>query len=136
MALNESLLVHDIAGGDRLTRYLFSDSQFAATRSRVKPGAFLPAADGATSVFLTTSRAESDVWIIAETHVAPDRRKPVRARADLSAGHVTRARLDLEPCEPPPNHCNITGWPEDKADRMERAWQLSQASVLVLIATA
>jgi hypothetical protein len=83
-------------------------------------------------MFRTHELPDSDVWSLGDEHVAPGRRKPVIARADLQDDVLPEVELTIEPDEPPPRHHNLVGWSGDRAANQMRALRLAQVSALVI----
>jgi hypothetical protein len=91
----------------------------------------MPVPDGRTSVFRTKGLDGAAVWAIGEA-IAKRRNQPLHARAEITAGEVTRAKLTVALSEPPPRHCNIEGWPAEKSAQKLVAIDLADASTLML----
>jgi hypothetical protein len=121
-----------LTDGDPLARFILSDHHFAATKNRVKPEAFLPSSNGATSVFGTRSLSESDIWRMGQEVVATPGRRTLRARADVRVRDVTAASLRVVLDNTPPRHANIVGWPEAKSAQKLRAQELAAGATLTL----
>lgn len=130
----ESGLSATVAADEPLARFLFhKGSHFAPGDGRVKPRAFEPArADNQTSVFRTLDLADEMIWRLGDDHVAPLRKKPVLARAELRAGNVAAVNLRIAPDDSPPRHASISGWPSAKHERMLIAEKLAADARLVV----
>lgn len=115
---------------EELSRYLFESGKFAATKGRVKPGAFVPAKNGKTSVFRTFGMLEAQNWELGET-VAREVQRTLLARAEVHASKVP-APLRIEPSEPPPRHANLIAWPESRDEQLMLALQIAEEARLFL----
>jgi hypothetical protein len=98
----------------------------------VKPGAFLPARDGATSVYRTRGLTEEEIWILGEAKVTGPTRKTLYGRGDLPVSAVHATGLRVDPDDSPPRHAAIVGWPEEKDARLSLAQQLAAKASLKL----
>lgn len=113
-----------------LSRYLFESGKFAATKGRVKPGAFIPAKSGKTSVFRTSGVSDAQNWILGET-VAREVLRSLLARAEVQVSKVP-APLRIDPSEPPPRHANIINWPDSRDEQLMLALQIAQEARLLV----
>ncbi len=120
-----------IAPEEPLARFIYSSSHFSRDNQRVKHNAFMPGTDGRTSVFQTKGLDEPATWAIGE-EVGAKRSQTLRARGDIAAADVSKARLTVAPCEPPPRHANIEGWPAEKSAQKLIAIDLADAARLVV----
>ena len=125
-----------ILDSEPITRFIFSSGHLARQSKRVKPNAFLPNANGQTSIFRiqgvdANSIVDADSIWATGNEVAEVSERTLHARADIVTGAVRSTGLKVLPEEPPPRHGNIAGWPEGKEDRMELAKELADASTLV-----
>jgi hypothetical protein len=117
----------------RLTRFIFSQSDFNPAKNLIRHRVFMPRTDGAVSVFSIDNLNEGRVWAIG-TNVANDRSQNLHARADIDSKSVIVHGLRVVPDEPPPRHRNIVGWPplEQKEDQKLIAMELAAAARLLL----
>ena len=113
-----------------LARFIYSSSHFSREKQRVKHNAFMPGADGKTSVFRTRGLDEGATWTIGE-EVARQRAQTLHARGDILAADVFRAKLKVIPSEPPLYHANIEDWPVEKSAQKLIAIDLADAAKLV-----
>jgi hypothetical protein len=68
---------------------------------------------------------------VAEEHVTPHRNgKQFLAYASITGAHVLSARLSVDYDEPPPNHANILGYPQNREEIMACAQALAAAASL------
>jgi len=116
-----------------LTRYLFDSGKFAATKGRVKPGVFVPAKNGTTSVFRTSGLSDLQNWETGNS-VANELQRTLLARAEVKASCVPEP-LRIDPSEPPPRHANIVNWPESRDEQLMLAQQIAAEAQLVVKAT-
>jgi hypothetical protein len=111
-----------LAPKDPLARFIYTSSHFSRRNNRVKHNAFMPAADGKTSVYRTKELREAETWTIGEK-VAGQRMQTLHARGDIAAEDVSKVKLRVVPSEPPPHHAPTSriGLPR-KARRSSRRW--------------
>lgn len=125
----------NVSRNERLTRFIFSKSNFSVVNKRVKYGAFIPqkSSPEEISVYCTSSLTEIQVWAIGEKYVKRGDRT-IKARADLSAGDVYDTGLEVVPAPQPHElHANIIAIPIEKEDRNEVLEKLAGISKLVLV---
>lgn len=125
----------NVSRNERLTRFIFSKSNFSVVNKRVKYGAFIPqkSSPEEISVYCTSSLTEIQVWAIGEEYVKRGART-IKARADLSAGDVYDIGLEVVPAPQPHElHANIIAIPIEKEDRNEVLEKLAGISKLVLV---
>jgi hypothetical protein len=120
-----------IAPEERLTRFIFSSGHFSRESNRVKHNAFLPTSERETSVSRTAALPEDQIWIIG-SQIAPDRGQTLHARGDIFAAQVRKARLEVQPAEPPPRHAIIIHWSQEKSAQKLQAMELAESARLVL----
>ena len=122
------------SGPDRLARILI-ESHYSIQKGLVKYRAFLPEFyKGAfiTSVFDIDMLADHDVWEMGRVHVAEPRGKTVHGHAAVESRTVIALGLSVVRSEPPPRHCDLTGWPNEKQERMNVAQELAATAALKL----
>ena len=113
-----------------LTRFIFSSKHFSSVR--VKPDAFLPPSDTLeTSVFRTVGMDVPGIRAQGEM-VGGAAARSLKAWADLLAGAVFDAGLDVRPDNIPERHASIVGWPDAKDRRISLAQQLAAHARLSL----
>lgn len=115
-----------------ISRFLFSRSQFTESTARISSSVFLPPKNSnQTSVYRTINCSEEKIWWLASKYVAST--KPVLARANIIAKHITDIGLEIIPdFTPHPRHANITNWPEDKSAIKMKAIALKNRASLVV----
>ena len=97
----------------------------------VRYKAFLPASDGARSVFRISGLADSEIWHIGAEKVARLRDLPLLGRFDLKAAVVYDQQLNIAPDrDPSSRHANIVDWPDEKEKRRSIAQVLAAESVI------
>lgn len=122
-----------VGDNEDLARILRQSSSFSS--SGVKPSAFLPAKDGATSVVRHGAEPPASLWNVAIDIVGVQTK--FYGAAIVATAIVRKEKLDVVADEPPPRHANIIGWPshpdpdEEKARRKEVALALASASRLL-----
>ena len=115
-----------------VTRYLLQKDHFNRQRGYAKARAFLPPADGKTSVYRIQGLKDCEVWSLGRDNVASSRGRELLGRADLLCRQVNERGLAVIADPPPPRHANIEGWPE-KAQQMSIAQRLAADAKLVVI---
>jgi hypothetical protein len=113
---------------DRLSRFIRHKRHVAQTIGRVKPAAFLPDPHNSLSLFHPEDINESQIWRLADEHLAPG--KSTRLRADISVRHVRDNDLSVDWNYNPKYHIDIIDWPEEKDDRLAKALDLAKQSEL------
>ncbi len=127
----QSVPTTEPAHHDKAARYLLA-GQYSRQNERVKAPGLEPArGDHKTSVFMITGLGETDVWALADQHVAP-KRGPVLARGDLMVSAIVGVGLKVELADPPPRHANIVGWPLEKHLWKSRAQELAAVATLCM----
>ncbi|OHB75844.1 MAG: hypothetical protein A2Z34_05445 [Planctomycetes bacterium RBG_16_59_8] len=125
----------NVLPNERITRFVLYHGHFKKETGRVRPEAYTPSRKlKDISVYRTHRTSETDIWSIGEAYVSSLRkdRKPVLARADLSAATITGVGLSVVPHPyPHPRHANVTGWPDDQSERKMKAVELANAATLV-----
>lgn len=131
----------NVPPGEKLTRFIRYSNHFSVETNRVKHYAFLPHKNSVElSVFRISELSDNEVWTIGREYVQRGGR-PIKARADLSAGDVYENNLEVIPDEQGHElHASITPFPIEKslADRKTRrtiAMKLAYASELVIMPT-
>tara|TARA_R110002072_G_scaffold534_2_gene3619 strand:+ start:151119 stop:151520 length:402 start_codon:yes stop_codon:yes gene_type:complete len=107
---------------DKITRYLFSSSQYSVTNKRVKYNAFKPPRKypDEVSVYDVSNLSDESIWQMGIEGVESVRsdNKKIKARGDISVEEINKIANEGEPPvlkvepdpEPHPNHMNITGF--------------------------
>lgn len=127
-----------VADTEPLARFLTSSGHFNATS--VRPTAFLPnPRDGKTSVFRHGLEPRENLENIGRTEVTQDR--SLYGAGIIAASEIRAVELEIEACEPPNRHADITAWPwlaDDpgfgKSQRKVIALALAQKATLVRFA--
>ncbi len=116
----------EISTDDRLSRVVCTQNRnnyFRVSTNEVKPKAFKPNRDGDTSLFVTTSLSEVNIWSLGEDHVCGVDK--VCGRADILAEVILGfERLVLDYNNDPEYHVNLK-WPEEMEDIQEMAQVLA-----------
>lgn len=123
-----------LSGPDRFARILI-ESHYSVQKRLVKYRAFMPEFyKGAftTSVFDIDLLADQDVWEIGRAHVAEPRGKTVHGHAEVESKTAIALGLSVVRSEPPPRHCDLTGWSNEKQERMNVAQELAATATLKL----
>lgn len=107
-----------IDSSENLSRYVIYRKYIRPSDGTARPAAFMPPDNGELSVFRTTTVSEEAVWEIGDREVASKIGRPILGRADILCGKILSLHLEVHASEPPPRHANITGWPEDKSERL------------------
>ncbi len=119
----------EIAGEERLARFLKHKKQFAATNGIVKYAAFLPSRrDGKTSVFRHAGEPAEELWTIGRRELGGE--VTIYGAGIVTAADIRSARLAVSASEPPPRHANIEGWPTSDHPDMAKAAQREAAKAL------
>jgi hypothetical protein len=103
---------------ERLTRFILERNKVRADGT-VRSAAFSPPKDLRLSVYRQLELSEQELWGIGEKYVAKrEENRYIVGRADFDAVVVLATGLSCDPDGiPHPNHVNIIGWPNDKAER-------------------
>jgi hypothetical protein len=126
-----------VAEDEIVTRYVFDKGYFSRSRRTVKYQAFWPH-NGETSVFRISQLSNAEVWSLGNEYVAKQRKRSLKARADIVTDAVmfaglavtgTHLRVVAE-TSTHPLHANIAGWPEDESAIQMVAVELANRAVL------
>ena len=125
-------LSDEVSAQEPISRFLFSKSQFTESTARISSNVFLPPKNSIhRSVYRTINYSEEKIWWLADNYVAST--KPVLARANIIAKHITDVGLEIVPdFTPHPRHANITKWPESKSAKKMKAVELTNRASLVV----
>ncbi len=122
---------NNISPLESVTRYIFSERHYAATKGRVKYPAFLPRNKEA-SVFRIINLSCKQILDIGN-YVAEESFRTLRARGDIVASDVFDEGLGIElDTEKHPLHANIIGWPLHQAKIKFLATKLADKAQLHL----
>jgi hypothetical protein len=81
----------------------------------VRHSAFMPASDGARSVFRVSGLLDQQIWSLGLEKVARVRTLPLFGRIDLNAGLVYDQELTFHAdTDRQSRHADIVGWPPEK----------------------
>lgn len=116
-----------------LAHVLVSKSEYVSTKGLVKPKTLMPAKDGNRSVFRIGGLRKASVLALAQKEVGDKRGKTVLGWGELLASAITKVGLAINPDDNPPRHANITGWPDEMDERLEKAQDLAHACRLHLV---
>jgi hypothetical protein len=125
-----------VSPGERLSRFVPHQSWITPATGRVSQAAFMPPKRGGTSVYRTTRCSERKIWLLGIFFVERRRKDSIRivGRADISSDRVLEQDLKIRPLlSPHPRHAELTNWPEDKAQRKDKALALAAASTPFLL---
>jgi hypothetical protein len=122
-----------VTASELIARYILSKSHFRPSDRTVKYGAYLPAPDGETSVYRTSSLTDTEVWDIGREHVAKPSGRTLYARGDTTAAVMLNNGLTVTPeTTPHPLHANIANWPPEKHEQKMLAVQIANEAMLVM----
>lgn len=109
-----------------LARFVLFDAHIRAS-GEVKPDAFIPHPYAELSVTRHATLSSAELWTRGEA-VATQRGRPLRARADVSAGAVRATGLEVQsdPVPENPEHALILGWPSGKPAQKIQAQLLAK----------
>ena len=135
---NEPTLAPEIAHAEDFTRFIFTDSHFAATTGRVKPPALMPLFSSAKNRYETSTHrirelASDQIWQLGYSHVEnAQQRRNIKARGTGRFELATSQGLALDVNGPPyPRHVDIIGWSEsDKSMRLMQATEIADKLLL------
>jgi len=117
---------------ESLSRYILDTAYIRSSDKTVRHSAFMPSANGETSVFRISGLADFEIWGIGCLEVAQKRGKPLLGRADILALDVIENNLQIDPDNNPPRHANIVGWPEERSEQKLIALRLAANAQLHL----
>ena len=125
--------IPDVDAQELLSRFILSSKHFSRDQSRVKPDAFMPPPNRELSVTRQNMIAEPDLWAVGQ-HIAEQRGRTLYGRGDALASTFRSLQLEVipDPLVGNPNHANVTGWPEVKAECKLLAMELAAIVKLVL----
>lgn len=127
-------LPDNLAFDEQVTRYIFSRSHFRTSDNTVKYSAYLPAPNGETSVYRTSSISGDEVWDIGWEHVAKPRDRTLRARGDTVASVIVKTGLEIVPeTTLHPLHANIIGWPPERDLQKMLAVEIANETALAIV---
>jgi len=121
--------VEPVTPDEQLARCLTQSNHYKRDPLRVTERAFLPAPDGATSVFRIDGLDDKALWGHVDVHVGSTGRR-VEGAGIVLAQVVKNVGLRMRADDVPPRHAEIVGWPDEKSDQKSRAQQLAGAAVL------
>jgi hypothetical protein len=125
-------LPDNVLAQEPISRFLFSKREFTESTARIGTGVFLPPKNSIhRSVYRTINCSEKKIWWLADKYVALT--KPVLARANIIAKHITDVGLEIVPdFTPHPRHANITKWPQSRSAMKMKAVELTNRASLVV----
>lgn len=92
----------------------------------MRHSAFMPASDGARSVFRILGLSDSETWNLGLEKVARVRNLPLLGRFDVNAGLVYDQELRFNPdADRRSRHADIVGWPPEKEKQQSIAQVLA-----------
>lgn len=119
-----------VDGKELLSRFILFSKWIRTSDNTVRPEAFVPHPHVDLSVTRQRDLTEGELWRLGQ-NVSEIRNCTLYGRADLEAEIVITNRLIIEPSEPPLNHANIKGYPEEKSAQKLIAMELALKSVFV-----
>ena len=130
----DSMPTGRIPDHETLARFAYEESYFRRSDGTVKGKAFYPDSQGDCSVMVASDSGHSAIEAWANRHVTPHRGgKRLLGYALVGCADVRRAGLDAEHAEPPPLHGNLVGYPQDRAEWMQRALELASTATFTRI---
>jgi hypothetical protein len=91
------------------------DRKELRSNGTVRHSAFMPASDGARSVFRILGLSDSETWNLGLEKVARVRNKPLLGRFDVNADLVYDQKLGFNAdADRRSRHADIVGWPPEK----------------------
>lgn len=93
----------------------------------MRPDAFIPHPYPDLSVSRHTGLNISELWDLGRD-VANKRKKTLYGRTDIKVSHCYQNNLRVLKAEPPRNHANINGWPEEKSEQKLVALELAKVA--------
>jgi hypothetical protein len=112
-----------------LSRFILY-SKWIRGDNTIRPEAFVPHPHIDLSVTRQKNITESKLWELGND-VAVIRNRILHGRADIAAESIFLNRLIIEPSEPPLNHANIKGFPEEKSEQKLIAMELASKSEFI-----
>lgn len=118
---------------EQLARYITQSGQFRKSNGTVKGDLFMPHPHTELSVTRHKDATEEEIWS-AGKEVAAKRGK-LYGRADILCSHckIESLTVSAKPLSHNPNHADIEGWPESKADKKLLAQKLAEAAGQMLV---
>jgi hypothetical protein len=110
---------------ESLARFLTSSNHF--NTQLVKHAAFLPSAEGETSVFRHSGDPSSELWAIGAEHLGG---RVFHGAATVKAGEVRATILEVSADEPPDRHAVIRGWPKSEDRDLQKTQQKERAMLV------
>jgi len=123
----------EVEAAERISRYILSKRYFNAANRTVKYAAYLPAPNGETSVYRTSSLPEEEIWKTGQEYVAKPSKRTLYARGDTTAAVILKTGLDVIPeTTPHPLHANILNWPSEKDEKKMFAIEIVNEATLAV----
>jgi len=98
----------------------------------VRHRAFMPASDGARSIFRISGLPDSEIWSLGLEKVARLRNLPLLGRFDVNAGLVYDQELRFNAdADRRSRHADIIGWPPEKEKQQSIAQNLAAEARLI-----
>lgn len=120
-----------VATSERIARYILSKRHFSTSNRTVKYGAYLPAQNGETSVYRTSTLPEAEIWKIGKQYVAEPMDRTLYARGDTPVSVIVKTILEVVPeITPHPLHANIVKWPSGKDEKKMLAVEIANEATL------
>jgi hypothetical protein len=123
--------VPSVDEGEILARFVLRSGWVRAIDKSIRPDAFIPAPNLELSVTRYLGLADADVWQIGRD-VAQIRNLTLYGSADFKAKSAITQSLRVVSAEPPRNHTNIVGWPQEKPVQKAIAQALARSAIFVV----
>jgi len=116
---------------EKLSRFILF-SKWLRSDQTVRSEAFIPHPYIDLSVTRQRNISGSELWNLGK-EVSTIRKCTLYGRADIFAEPVMKQNLTIEPSEPPLNHANIKGYPEDKSKQKLIALELAAEACFIAL---
>jgi len=115
-----------LAGEELLARYVFR-KEFVRADGTLKPDPFIPYRHTELSVTRHIGLDDAQIWELGEGVAAARRESAIlQGRGDVQTSAFMKENLSVrpDPIEGNPNHANVYGWPDDKAEQRAIALEI------------
>ena len=119
-----------VENSEILSRFILYSKWIRSSDHTIKPEAFMPHPHIDMSVTRQMGLSETELWQLGR-NVADTRCCTLYGSADIEAGAVKSKKLSVEPSEPPRNHANIKGYPEEKSAQKLIAMDMASKAVYI-----
>jgi len=123
-----------IANHEQLARFVMV-RKWVRDDGTIRSDAFIPPPDLNLSVTRHVGLSDGEIWSRGR-QVAIQRERPLYGRADVSAGRIREASLNVvvHPLDDNPEHAHIVDWPTEKSARKMKAQELAASAIHVPVA--